>query len=365
MGHFVEYWNKLWLPLLARPFMLNKPPIKVAFQTTKECNLSCIHCSSLKDALSAKNLDTEECKNLFLDLKKLGTVIFILTGGEPLLRPDIFELVEYCSRINLYVGVATNGTLLTREKALKLKELGLNWFHLSLDGQDALAHELLRGKGSFQDTIKGIKNAVSTGLPVNITTTVTKANKDLLEEILDLMVSLKVRQWSPNLLVPCGSAKKIYTEEAITNKKTALEFVETIYSLEQKFKGRVNIYMHDPQFYSACLLLKKETGFFRKAMLKFRGGCAAMNGLTLYIGQDGAVKPCSYFPEFLPGENVRDKRIKEIYFKNEFLKGLRNKRNLKGKCARCRLLCVCGGCRSRAYVLTGDALAQDDSCPFF
>ncbi len=353
------------LSVLARIIGLNKGPLKVGLQITRSCNLSCIQCSAQAVAEVQNELSTGEVKKLILDLKKLRIAFLVFTGGEPLLRKDIYELVEFSSRSGLHTALATNGTLLTEEKAQAFKTIDLRWFHISIDGPNSDIHDTFRGQGSFDAAIQGLRSAIKTGVSVNVTTTINRHNKDHLRDIMVLLIREGVTQCSLTPLVPCGQAKDIYAEYAVNKKEETLALLESIYQLEKDFRKKIKIYFHDPQFYHAFLFIKKNIGPLKRMAIWMRGGCAVLKGYTIYIKSDGSVKPCAYFPDNVCCGNIRVSNITDIYHNNSLLKALRNKNNLKGRCAGCRYLFCCGGCRARAYQQSADYFNMDYDCPFY
>ncbi len=356
---------KVILFMVKRAIGIKKGPVKVGLQITKRCNLNCVQCSVKDTDDSFDELDIQEIEKVLLSLNKLGCGFLVLTGGEPLLRGDICQIVELTSKFGYTTALATNGTILTKEIAEKLKFAGLSLFHLSLDAATADKHDAFRGEGSFKKTLQGIRIAVATGLPVCVTTTITRQNKNELEEIVKLLEKEKVQQWSPIFLVPCGQAEKIYHSQAVKETNEILALFDKLYIIENKFNKRIKIYIHDPHTYFAYLLFNKKASFMRRVFFHIRKGCGILNRFTLYINSDGTIKPCAYYPESLKEVNVKTHDLKDVFITNGELAMLRNKRALKGQCRECRFLFCCGGCRAKALIIGGDHFVEEKSCPFF
>jgi len=356
---------KIGIFMLKKVFGFKKGPVKVGLQLTKKCNLDCIQCFAKNSSNSFLELNRQEIVKTLKGLRSIGSIFLVLTGGEPLLRNDIYNVVKDAVGLGFITALATNATLLTKDKAYRLKNCGLDYIHISLDGATAKQHDYFRGEGAFEKTIQGLRAAVSAKVSVCVTTTVTRQNKDNLEEIIELLIRENIKQWSPIFLVPCGQAKVIYPSHAIKEKNEILALMEKIYIIENKFKRRIKIYIHDPQLYFAYLLWSKKAGIFRKIFIWIRKGCGILNALTLYINSDGTIKPCAYFPDSLRGVNVKTHNIGEVFCNNEQLLSLRNKHALKGECRDCKFLFCCGGCRARIFINTGDFFAQEQNCPFF
>jgi len=340
-----------------------KRPFQVSFQTTTACNLDCLYCYAEAGEKRDNELNTQEAKHLFKDLKKMGVYVLVLTGGEPLLRPDLDELIQFCAREGLHCSLATNGLLLTRDRALKLKELGLNRFHFSLDGSNEEINSRFRKKGFFAGILRGLDSAVSTRLPVSVQTMITRNNIDDLENIGKLLLENNVSVWRMQFIVPCGRGIALSLQERF-NREETLRLIEKVYVLSERNKGRIKIDFHALQAYKVFLYKKAKFNLWQRLILRLKGGCGAIEGTVIYINSDGSVRPCPHFPFELPGVNVKRHSVIDIYRNNPILRSLREKNNLKGACRECKYLFCCGGCRAKAFALTGDFFAADTSCPF-
>ena len=343
-------------------FLGPRKPLQVSFQTTTACNLACTYCYADAKNPRENELNTQEAKDLFWKLKKAKIGFLVLTGGEPLLRYDLEELVEFCAKIKLLTSIATNGVLLSAQKANRLKSLGLNFFHFSIDGSTEAIHSQVRGRGVFESSLKGLDNAVATGLPVTVQTILTRYNQEDLENIAVLLAEKKIKAWRLQLLVSCGRGKKVFAEQNFSAQEV-MRLMERVYSLARKYKNKLEINFHALQFYKV-FLYQRASSIREKLIFWFKGGCAVVSGVIIYINSDGSLRPCPHFPYTLPQVNVRKENIIDIYRKNPLLKKLRRKINLKGACRSCKYSFCCNGCRAQVFAETGDFFAADNNCPF-
>ncbi|MGI6227904.1 MAG: putative heme d1 biosynthesis radical SAM protein NirJ2, partial [Peptococcales bacterium] len=294
-------------------------------------------------------LSTEEGKNLISEIKKAGFKIMIFSGGEPLMRPDIFQLVEHASRVGLRPVFGTNGTLITREVAKKLKELGVMGMGISLDSLDPDKHDTLRCyKGGFEQAIQGMENCLMENLPFQIHTTVMDWNKDELSDITDFAVEKGAVAHHFFFLVPTGRGADIETESL-----RATEYEETLTKIMEKQK-EVSIELKPtcaPQF----MRIAKEMGM----NLRFQRGCLAGTSYCI-ISPIGNVQPCAYLD--LPIGNVREIPFSQLWNESPVFKTLRTL-EYKGGCGSCNYKTACGGCRARAaFYHDGDYMAEEPWC---
>lgn len=370
------YWRKGLANVLRgiAKFGIQKPfvsgaPFLVVWDITYACNLRCKHCYATAGKPLSDELTTEEAKEVIDKLDKAGVPIIAFSGGEPLVRPDILELTRYAADKGTYVAVASNGTLITKEKAEEMKKAGIQFVQISLDGADAETHNSFRGvPGAFEKTIEGIKNCVKEGFFVNIATTATHYNYKEIPEIIDLCEKLGVNWFMAYNFVPTGRGKSI--------KKTDLtpeEREELLEMLWGKLKtSKVNVLTTAPQF--ARVALEKELGdqkiiptHFYTLDLKgkladlaeFIGGCGC-GRFYCAIRPNGNIDPCVFFP--LTIGNIKNDDFEEIWDKNKVFTELRNKDILDPNCGNCDYRYYCGGCRARAYGYFGDYLAPDPGC---
>lgn len=309
----------------------------------------CDHCYRDAGAKAAEELSTEEAKAMLEEIAKAGFKIMIFSGGEPLLRPDLYELVAYAKSLGLRPVLGTNGTLITPEAARKLKEAGVMGAGISLDSLDEQKHdELRRYQGAFREAIQGMKNCREAGLPFQVHTTVFDWNQDELEAITDFAVEIGAVAHHFFFLVPTGRAVNI-EEESL--RAEAYENVLTRIMLKQK---EVNIELKPtcaPQF----MRIAKEMGMD----LRFQRGCLAGTAYCI-ISPKGDVQPCAYLN--IPLGNVREIPFSRLWKTHPVFEELRTL-NYKGGCGVCKYKKICGGCRARAYFYHDhDYMAEEPWC---
>ncbi|GFN23579.1 MAG: putative heme d1 biosynthesis radical SAM protein NirJ2 [Thermoanaerobacteraceae bacterium] len=323
----------------------------ISWNTTNQCNLYCDHCYRDAGARAAEELNTDEAKELIDGAVRAGFRIFIFSGGEPLLRPDLLELVTYATSQGLRVVLGTNGTLLTPDLARELRRAGARAVGISLDSCKPEKHDKLRHKtGAWQAALDGMEACRSAGLPFQVHTTVFDWNREELEELTDLAVSLGAKGHHFFFLVPTGRAASL-EEEALR----AEEYEETIRTVLWK-QQQVNIELKPtcaPQF----MRLAREMGL----SLPYSRGCLAGIAYCL-VGPRGHLQPCAYLN--LEIGNVREIPLDRLWQESEVLKKLRGQ-DYGGVCGRCRYRTLCGGCRARAYCFSGDYMAADPWCRYY
>jgi heme b synthase len=339
------------------------PPLRmVAWEITRGCNLSCLHCRALSgEGPYPGEFTTEECLQLVDDIASFSTPIVILTGGEPLLRPDVYRIAEYGTRKGLRMVLATNGTLLTEEKARRLLAAGIRRISISLDGSDAESHDQFRGvNGSFEGGLRGIRYAKKVGLEFQVNTTITQHNLHQIPQILDLTVDLGAAAHHLFLLVPTGRGKELQDQTISSHD------YEEVLNWFYEQRDQVSLHLKvtcAPHFYRILRQRARQEG--KTITTKHYGldavtrGC--MGGISFcFISSTGGVQPCGYLE--LDCGNVRNASLESMWAQCTFFKDLRDEDNYKGKCGYCEFRRVCGGCRARAFATTGDHLAEEPYC---
>jgi putative heme d1 biosynthesis radical SAM protein NirJ2 len=323
----------------------------ISWNTTNACNLNCPHC--YRDASKAlpDELTTSEAKAMLQQISEAGFMIMIFSGGEPLLRDDIFELVEHARGLGLRPVFGTNGTLLNRETVKRLKESGAAAMGISLDSTDAEKHDRFRGvPGGFDKTMEGMKNCREAGLRFQIHTTVMDWNYEEIEQITDLAIESGATAHHIFFLVPTGRAAHLAS--GIMKAEKYEELLERIMDRQEE----VSIELKPtcaPQF----MRIAKQKGM----KMRFTRGCIAGIAYCL-IGPTGNVQPCAYLDMNLG--NVREMPFTEIWRNNEVFRELRTM-EYSGSCGRCDYKDVCGGCRARAaYYHKGDYMASEPWCTY-
>ncbi len=330
------------------------------WEVTGACNLRCIHCHAVSGQAAPDELTTDEGKRL-IDMiaanSEFRTLIY--TGGEPLVRPDIFELFRHSQKAGLANIIATNGTLIDEEMAFKLKDHGVVCNAISIDAANPDIHDMVRNKpGSFDLALRAIEATKKAGILLQINTTAMEYNIPDLSELIDFVDNCGAGIMLMYQLVAVGRGEKI---EKATLKKAANQYLSELIALKQKTANTIIEPVASPQYWPYLL---KKNGIHDGLMLKLAGkvfhGCAAGRGFV-YVKANGDVWPCPFVE--LSAGNVRETDFNKIYYASTVFRNLRNREeNLKGICSDCNYQKVCGGCRGRALAYSGDYLAEDPRC---
>jgi heme b synthase len=346
-------------------------PRLIFWETTAGCNLRCIHCRRIDvaDELVPEDLTTAEAKQLVDQIVAFCNPILVLSGGEPLIRPDIFEIAEYAVAKGLRVALATNGTLIDEPMAQRIVDAGIRRVAVSLDGATAETHDTFRAlPGSFAQALDGIRHLRALGMSVQVNTTVARHNIDELPQILDLALSLEADALHIFLLVPVGCGVEIADEQMISPQQYE-EVLNWFYDRDQE--GLLELKATCAPHYfrivrqrtaaekrQAPPSQKRQRASDLYAMTK---GCLAGTGVC-FISHKGEVFPCGYLP--LSAGSVREQPLQEIWEGANVFRELRDPELLQGKCGRCQFQRVCGGCRARAYGTTGNYLGEEPFCVY-
>ncbi|MFP4170792.1 MAG: radical SAM protein [Methanomassiliicoccales archaeon] len=354
---------------IRRPFVPGAP-FQVVWDVTYACNLRCKHCYASAGDIHEDELSTEEALALVDEMGRMGIPVLAFSGGEPLVRKDIMQLAGRAAEHGMYVSMATNGTLITEEKAREMKEAGVEYLQISLDGASAESHDDFRGiPGAFDRTVQGIRNAVKEGFFVNIATTATKANLEEIPSIIDLADELGVDWFMAYNFIPTGRGTEILDTDLNPEERERMLSI----LLEKRKEVDCEVLTTAPQFARVALqscsiggTMLVPTHFYNQevdeslySLTEFVGGCGA-GRFYIAIRANGDVDPCVFFP-YTVG-NVRQDRLEEIWKRNEVFEELRNKDLLQENCGSCEFRYHCGGCRARAYSYFGDYLAPDPGC---
>jgi len=278
---------------------------------------------------------------------------FSITGGEPFLRKDLFEIISEITNHGFEIYLLSNGILINKEKASRLSELGVKGVQVSIEGPEMI-HDLIRGRNSFASSIKGVLCLLDSGMRVTLNVTLSKINAGYFMRLITLASSLGVQRLGFSRLVPSGRGAGMLTK--MLGKEKIEDIYDEIFSLNSSVP---EIVTGDPV--ASQMHSSSEEDYAGVVPL---GGCAAgISGLTIL--PDGTVTPCRRMP--IPIGNVRKDRLREIWATSEVLERLRNKSSYKGKCGRCRRWSNCRGCRAIAYAYSqskgkADFLAEDPQC---
>lgn len=321
----------------------------VSWNTTNACNMYCDHCYRDAGCKAGEELSTAEAMTLLGQIAKAGFKIMIFSGGEPLMRPDILDLVRHASSLGLRSVFGTNGTLITEDLACQLKAAGAMGMGISLDSLDKARHDEFRKfPGAWEGAVQGMRNCRKAGLPFQIHTTVMDWNSYEIEAITDFAVEEGAVAHHFFFLVPTGRAVSMEAESL-----RAHAYEDTLTRIMNKQK-EVKIELKPtcaPQF----MRIAKQMGM----KLRFGRGCLAGTSYCI-ISPRGQVQPCAYLN--LPLGDVRETPFDEIWKNNPVLKELRTL-DYKGGCGSCEYKAACGGCRARAaYYHGGDYMAEEPWC---
>ncbi len=341
----------------------------VVWNVTKACNLKCKHCYINAGEKASNELTTEEAKVLIDDLANLGTPVLLFSGGEPLLREDIFELAEYAFSKGIRPVLSSNGTLITKDVAKRLKDSHFQYVGISLDGLEKV-HDDFRGvEGAFRKSIEGIKNCLEIDLKSGVRFTVNQMNFKDLSDVLDFVAENNIPRFCMYHLVYSGRGKEML--ELDLTKDQNVELFDILVKKTKEFDKKgvdLEILTTDNHADGIALYLyltsnEPDRADEIKELLKMHGGCSAGTKFA-NIDNEGNVHPCQFWLHYNLG-NIRERPFSQIWTdENEpLLKKLRNKEKyLKGICGECKYNYLCGGCRIRAEVVHGDIMQEDPAC---
>lgn len=342
-------------------------PKWIAWETTRRCNLKCVHCRSSSELEVDEHPDfsLEEAYATIDNIVAYANPVLVLSGGEPLLRKDIFDIAQYGTDKGLRVCIATNGTLVTDEVCEKMKATGIRMVSLSLDGASPETHDDFRNqKGAFEGTMRAIDLLNKHGIPFLVNSSFTERNKNEIPEIYSLVRDLGATAWYMFMIVPTGRGEDIMEE--LIPEGVYDEILEWHYQAEKNEDALMMRPTCAPHYYRIVREKAKEDGeTFKRRNLKFSTGgskgCLA-GQLICLIDVDGEVLPCSYFPK--SAGNIRQQGFQDIWENSKLFQELRDFKSYKGSCGACEYVNVCGGCRARSYAMTGDYLAEEPFCSY-
>ncbi|MCP4268473.1 MAG: radical SAM protein [Candidatus Brocadiaceae bacterium] len=344
----------------------------VVWNTTRKCNLSCSHCyinavgpEEVTSEVDTGELTTSEAKEMIDDLVAIKSPMLVFSGGEPLLRDDIFELNVYAMKHGLRTILSTNSTLITREAAKKIKKAGFVYVGVSLDGTEEI-HDSFRGaKGAFEKSLQGLRYLMDEGVGTGVRFAITNQNYDELSKVLEITRREKIPRFSLFQLVYGGRGKEIIDWDIFNDqRRNVMDYVIE----EARVSNGMNIVTAD-NYADGIYLLQEvaerepERAAEVERLLAMQSGCPAGDGLA-NVDNRGDVHLCPYWQSRSIG-NIREKKFSDIWFDEEIeiLTKMRDKtRYLKDKCGRCKLSHLCMGCRVRAEVACGDPFGEDPAC---
>ena len=354
---------------ISKPLKL-QAPFLVVWNYTNACNLRCKHCYQGAGRMSSDELGLEERLNIVDQLVDNDVVAIAFSGGEPLLRDDFWEVARYAAQKGLYLSLATNGTLLTRDVVRRLLDVGIQYFEMSLDSVDPLKHDTFRGvSGAWERTVAGIQNVVAERAYSCIANTITTENSNELEDLVAFSKKLGVDRTLIFNFIPVGRGSDIIDVDLPPEVRE--DILQQMYRHLSGQDEKFEIFTTAPQFSRVCMM-NSQTGVISLAhvgaagfsdkvglLAEYIGGCGA-GRMYSAIQPNGVVTPCVFLP--IPVGDLRSESFIDIWKNAEVMKSLRERRDLKGHCGSCDYRNVCGGCRARAYAYFNDIKAPDIGC---
>jgi len=340
----------------------DEAPFLVIWEVTRACDLACVHCRASADpARNPAELTTEEGFRLLETIKEFGDPIMIFTGGDPLKRPDLFQLLAKSVSLGLRTTVSPSPTpLLTPDAIREFKRVGVARISVSVDGWDAASHDDFRQvPGSFARAMEALEEAQRIGLSTQINTTVSRHNYRHLEEIADMVDRVGSDMWDVFFLVPTGRG-------ASQAELNAQEFEDVFaFMYERSKRSRAVIKTTEAMHYRRYLAQRRKAEGANGKTHPGENPLNRMSGINsgrgfVFVSRTGEIYPSGFLP--ISSGNVRRESLVEVYRDGALFKVLRDSDCLKGKCGLCHYRNLCGGSRSRAYALTGDYLAEEPRC---
>jgi 12,18-didecarboxysiroheme deacetylase len=358
------------LPSHLLQFSKDKKPV-VVWNVTSKCNLTCTHCYASVGQNCGKDLSTADALRVIDDLAAFGVPVLLFSGGEPFVRPDILTLARHATSKGLRVVFSTNGTLIDEKLAAQIKEIGVSYVGISLDGLEEVHDRFRNRKGAFQLTLKGIRNCQAAGIKVGLRVTMTQDNIKDIPAIFDLMESERIPRLCLYHLVYCGRGAELAAHDLPADVRRAT--VDLIIDRTKQLHDRgfpvevltVDNHCDGPYLYMRMVREKNPQAEDVMTLLKMNGGNSTGLGIAC-ISWDGTVYPDQFWRN-QPVGNVLEKPFSEIWGNpppDSLLAKLRRRKELvTGKCVTCRFLDVCGGnFRARAEAATGDIWGVDPAC---
>ena len=332
-------------------------PRLIAWEVTRSCMLACKHCRAAAQAVTYPDeLRTEECFKLLDNIASFAKPIIILTGGEPMLRPDIYDIAAHATDLHLRVVMAPCGAMIDDDSAARIVRSGIRCISISLDGATPAGHDAFRGvEGAFAASLRGIEAAKRAGLDFQINTTITRHNLDELPAILELAVQLGATVFNPFLLVPTGRGKQLADQEiSAEDYENALRYLAA-----QQIRKDIGIRVTCAPHYQRVI---RQLGV-RCPQVHGAKGC--MGGQSFaFISHRGKVQICGFLDVECGDVRREDFDFRKIWNTSKVFLEMRNVASYHGRCGRCEFAGVCGGCRARAYAITGDYLDEEPFCTY-
>ena len=343
----------------------DQAPMLVIWEVTQACDLACVHCrASAQSSRDPRELNTAQGFELLEQIKSFGNPLMVFTGGDPLKRPDIYDLIRHSVKIGLRTNVTPSATpVLTDEAIDRFQECGVSRMAISLDGPDAQSHDDFRGiPGTFDCAMNALDHAKKIGLETQFQTTVTRRNLSRLPEMAKIAEDIATKMWSLFFLIVTG--------RALENMDLAAEEYEQVFdfmyelSKTAPFAIKTTEAMHYRRY--VAQRMKAEHRSFPEnektgAVMWRTAGVSDGKGFV-FVSHTGEIFPSGFLP--ITAGNVLRDSLTDVYQNSSLFRALRDVSQREGKCGICEYQKVCGGSRSRAYALTGNYLAEDPRCTY-
>jgi len=353
---------------------INKPftgfsPFLIVWNLTRACNLNCVHCYESAHARAPDELDTDQAKLAVRKLADAGVAYIALSGGEPFTRHDLFQIIEEIERNEMAFSLATNGTLVTRKVAARLKQLNCGFVQVSLDGATPHIHNSFRGAKSFERTVEGVRNLVDAGINVGVAATATKHNLSEIPYVVDKAEELGAMLFMCYNFIPTGRGINMKRKDLSPKEREKL----LNWMAEQIGKRKLNLLSTAPQYSRICnnigqlnlthfdTFAQSHQAFAESARFlgEFVGGCGAAR-LYCALEPNGDIEPCVFIP-LTVGNILRDDFTK-LWHNHPTFKKIRDRESFKGYCGTCEYRNLCGGCRAQSYAYFNDLTESDPGC---
>jgi len=341
-------------------------PQIVSYAVTRKCNLNCPHCHANAGKSEPDELSLREATRAIYEMADLGTEVIIFSGGEPLIRKNfVLKLTEYCSDLGIIPAILTNGTLLNGKTIEELKDAGILAIGIPLDFATPQRHDNFRGEfGTFNKAVRAIKACLNAGLMVIVTTMVLSDNFEEIPRLIDLLANIGVDQIVLYDFIQTGRGKNLGNITIDQHQHGRL--LDLIYNVQAEKEIFFLVSGGDPLHPGLVLEMHRRDEIkppdkpLRQFLIQSSVGChAALHYFS--FRPNGDVYPCPFLQ--ISAGNFRKQSLSEIWYNSKLFNSLRNRGLLKGRCGKCRYKDGCGGCRARAYTLTGDYLGEDPNCP--
>ena len=342
----------------------DQAPMLVIWEVTQACDLACVHCrASAQSARHPQELTTQQGYRLLNEIRSFGEPLMVFTGGDPLKRPDLYDLVRHSVKIGLRTNVTPSATpLLTAEAIDKFKEAGVSRMAISVDGPDAATHDDFRGiPGTFDRAMLALRHARDIGLDTQFQTTVTRRNMDRLAEVAEIVKEVRSKMWSLFFLIVTGRALE-NDDLAAAEYEKVFEFMYEL-SKTAPYGIKTTEAMHYRRY--VAQRIRAEHGVTENENAKgvaWRTAGVSDGKGFVFVSHTGEILPSGFLP--VSGGNVLRDSLTDVYRNSDLFRSLRDTTQRGGKCGLCEYQKVCGGSRSRAYAFTGDFLAEDPRCVY-